>query len=124
VLGVWAITLTTSVYEIANNFVNGDEITRQTILAYGYQEIDPAGVFSFGAIGIWFILVNILALKGGKLNKIHAIFGILLGLGHWLTVVGALISSEPLQMAASILGLLFYPTWFIWLSRKIYKNEF
>lgn len=124
VLGVWAATLTTGVYDIANNFVKGDEFTKNTILALGYQEIDSAGFFSFGAIGLYFIITNIVALRSKNLSFLHGMIGILLGLGHISTLVGALLDNEPLNMLASIVGLLCYPTWFIWLSRKIYLNRF
>jgi hypothetical protein len=116
VLGVWAITLARTVPELAQNYVSGDEMTRIAILAQGLPEIDPDGWFTFGGPGTWLIVMNILALCGGRLSKMHGIVGILLGFSHWATVFAALFEFEPLNLIASAGGALFYPVWFIWLG--------
>lgn len=123
VLGVWAITLTRTAPELARNFVAGNEMTRAALLAHGLPEIDPDGWFMFGGPGIWLIVMNILALKGKRLNKLHAYSGILLGISHWATVFGALFECEPLNLIASAGGAIFYPVWFGWLGMYLLKNR-
>jgi hypothetical protein len=121
VLGVWAITLTRTTPGLAQNFVKGNEVTRTAILAYGLPQIDPDGWFMFGGTGTWLIVMNILALRGGKLPKLHGILGILSGFSAWATVFGALFAFEPLNLIASAGGALFYPAWFIWLGVRFLR---
>ncbi len=121
ILGVWAITLTRATPGLAQNFVKGDEVTRTAILAYGLPQIDPDGWFMFGGTGTWLIVMNILALRGGKLPKLHGILGILSGVSAWATVFGALFEFEPLNLIASAGGALFYPAWFVWLGVRLLR---
>ncbi len=121
VLGVWAITLTRTAPKLAANYVSGDEVTRTALLAYGLPEIDPDGWFSFGGIGTWLIVMNVLALCGNRLPKVQAIIGILAGISAWATVFGALLDFEPLHLIASAGGALFFPVWFVWLGVRLMK---
>jgi hypothetical protein len=116
VLGVWAITLTRTAPDLATRFVNGDEMTRTAVLAMWLPEIDPDGWFSFGGIGTWLIVMNVLALRGRRLPPWHALAGVVLGIGHWATVIAAATEFEPLNLFASGVGALLYPVWFIWLG--------
>ena len=122
VLGVWAITLTRRVPDLAQNYVIGDAVTRAAILATGLPEIDPDGWFMFGGIGTWLIVMNTLALRSGRLPKLHGIAGILLGISHWATVFGALLENEPLNLIAAAGGALLYPIWFIWLGIRFLRK--
>lgn len=116
VLGVWAITLTRTAPDLADRFVNGDEMTQAAVLAIWLPEIDPDGWFSFGGIGTWLIVMNVLALRGRGLPTWHALAGVVLGVGHWATVIAAATEFEPLNLFASGVGALLYPVWFIWLG--------
>ncbi len=121
VLGIWAITLARTAPDLAYNYVNGDAMTRAAIFAHGLPEIDPDGWFTFGGPGTWLIVMNILALRGKKLSRLHGFAGILLGIGHWATVFGALLENEPLNLFASASGALLYPVWYIWLGIRFLR---
>jgi hypothetical protein len=116
VMGVWAITLTRLMPELSRNYVAGSQPIKDAIVAYGLHEIDPDGWFSFGGPGTWLIIVNILAIRGRKLHTVHALAGIMLGIGLWATVFGALFSNEPLNLFAAGTATLFYPIWCVWLG--------
>ena len=122
VMGVWAITLTRLMPELSRNYVAGGQAVKDAIVAYGLHEIDPDGWFSFGGPGAWLIIVNIMAIRGRKLHKLHAIAGIILGIGLWSTVFGALFSNEPLNLFAAATAALFYPVWFIWLGIRFIRD--
>ena len=109
VMGMWAITLTRLMPELAANYVAGGQAVKDAIVAYGLHEIEPDGWFTFGGPGAWLIIVNILAIRGRRLHTLHAIAGIILGIGLWSTVFGALFSNEPLNLFAAGTAALFYP---------------
>lgn len=122
VMGVWAITLARLMPELAAKYVAGGQAVKDAIVAYGLHEIDPDGWFSFGGPGSWLIIVNILAIRGRKLHALHAIAGIILGIGLWATVFGALFSNEPLNLFAASTAALFYPIWCVWLGIRFIRD--
>ncbi len=121
-MGVWAITLARLMPELSSNYVTVGQAIKDSIVANGLREIDPDGWFSFGGPGTWLIIVNLLAIKGRKLHNLHAIAGIILGLGLWATVFGAVFSNEPLNLFAAGTAALFYPIWCIWLGLHFIRD--
>ncbi len=120
--GLWAITLTRTAPVLSGTFLAGDEITRKAILAIGLPQIDPDGWFSFGGPGTWMIVVNILAILGGRLPKWHGVLGILAGICAWATVFASLLSFEPLNLFASAGGAVVYPLWFVLLGIRMIRG--
>jgi hypothetical protein len=122
VQGVWAVTLTRVAPALSATFQSGNEITRPAVLAVGLPQIDPDGWFSFGGPGTWMIIVNILALIGGRLPKGHAALGILTGICAWATVIASVSGFEPLNFFASAGGAVVYPLWFVLLGFRMIKG--
>jgi hypothetical protein len=123
VQAVWAVTLTRSAPGLSAAYLAGNESTRAALMAYGLPQIDPDGWFSFGGPGTWLILINLLALYGGRLPKWHAMLGILAGVCAWATVFASLLSFEPLNLFASAGGALVYPAWFILTGIRLLRPE-
>jgi hypothetical protein len=121
IMGLWAITLARTMPELSTNFVAGSQAVKDAIAAYGLHELDPDGWFSFGGPGTWLIIVNILAIRGKRLPTLHAAAGILLGVGLWSTVFGALLTIEPLNLFAAGTAAIMYPVYFIWLGFRFLK---
>lgn len=122
VLAASFLTLIGFMPELARAYVNGDEIARTAIVATGLPETDPHGFLMFGGPATWLIVVNVLALRGRKLPVLHAWSGIILGLGHWGTVVADVFEIETLNLAAAGAGALFYPIWFVWLGLQLLRG--
>jgi hypothetical protein len=123
VQGVWAITLTRSAPYLSHTYLSGNEVTRTALLAYGLPQIDPDGWFSFGGPGTWLIIINILAILGGKLPKWHAALGILAGVCAWATVFASLLAYDPLNLFASAGGAIVFPAWFILTGVRLLRGK-
>ena len=81
------------------------------------QRFFPAG----GAIGIWLILVNALAISSGSFPEVLTWIGMLAGVGYLLIVIGFLRGGQQnalFYLGGLILGI-GYPVWAIWLGRLI-----
>jgi hypothetical protein len=96
-------------------------MTRTPILVIGLPEIDPKAWFSFGAVGLRLIVMNVLAVRQGGLPASHALSGILLGIGHRATVFTAPIALGPLCLVAWALGALPCPFRHVWLRMKLFR---
>ena len=77
----WAIWLSyAGLPGIAAAFVAGDASTKAALAVVWRSSPDLLGFWGYGAIGIWVLVVSILALRGKDLSSILNIIGILLAL--------------------------------------------
>ena len=51
---------------LAQAYVAGDSATRAAIAAVGLPQLDPLNVLVLGGVGMWLMVVNVLALQGRK----------------------------------------------------------
>jgi hypothetical protein len=95
----------------------------QSLLVVG--RIDFEGSLKFlpagAAIGIWLVLVCLLAMVSGLLPQLLGWIGVLAGAGYVLTVAGFLKGGQqdPLfYLGGAVLGIA-YPVWAIWLGQLL-----
>ncbi len=104
-------------------FAAGDASTRAAIAGIGSVLIDPQGWLSFGAVGLWLLVVNILALRGGMLPKVLSSIGILAAIMLGLVVAGEILGIVILNMiAAGLGGIILGPIWYIWIGVRLSKT--
>ncbi len=85
-----------------------------------------------GAIGIWLLLANFLALRGRVVPTWLAWVGLVAGAGYLMSGVGALIGGpvtvdegpqNPLSSVGPLGIFIVYPVWAIWLGRWMLKQS-
>ena len=104
-------------------YAAGDASTRAAIAGSGSFLVDPHGWLSFGAVGLWFLVVNILALRGGLLPKLLGIIGIVGAILYGLVVAGNVTGIVILSMiAAGLGGIIVAPIWFIWIGVRLSRT--
>lgn len=83
-----------------------------------YEQTITAVLTAGGAIGLWLLLVNILALYVAVLPSGLAISGIIVGVGYILVALGFRIGGQdhPVSYAGAILVTVGYSIWSIWLG--------
>ena len=88
----------------------------------GSRKYFPAGA----GIGIWLILICVLAFVYGQIPQFLAWIGILAGTGYIATVIGFLWSGQQnMLFAIGALGLgITYPIWAIWTGRLLMLGTF
>jgi len=96
----------------------------QALLVFGFVEYEQtitAVLSAGGAIGLWLILANMLALGGEILPAGLVVFGALAGAGYLLAAVGFYRGDQqhPLFYMGSFLIVLGYSVWAIWLGRLL-----
>lgn len=79
----------------------------------GTRHFDPQGFFGFGLVGLWVLVVNLLALRHGFFPRRLAYAGLVVTLAYWLVVAGRVLPSPPLVAAAAFLGGIVGPWWYI-----------
>jgi hypothetical protein len=123
VMAISFLNLLSKVPDLASRYVNGDETTRTALVAVGLPEIDPDGWLLFGGPGIWFVVVNTLALFTLRWPRLLSWAGILVGVFFLCTIPAAILELEPLNMIAAGGGAIFSPLWHIWMGIRLLKFE-
>ena len=67
--------------------------------------LDPHGRMTYGAVGAWFLAINILALPGTRWRRPLSYIGIAGGIGYWLVVAFTVLRMDALVAIAAAQAL-------------------
>jgi hypothetical protein len=98
---------------IAAAYVAGDPSTQAALAATWKASIDLFGVWGYGAVGAWVLVVSILALRGGRLDRPLNMIGIALGITYLLVPAATLLKIQPLLTVSAALGAVFGAIWYV-----------
>jgi hypothetical protein len=102
---------------MAERYMMADAATRAATASNLYLVLlDPHGWISYGAIGAWFLAINILALLSVRWPRVLAIIGIGGGIAYWLVVAGTVFHVEALGTMAAAAGVILGPITLIWIG--------
>lgn len=107
---------------MAQLYINSDSSARAAIAAVGLPQLDPYNILVLGGVGIWYLIINITALKRRIFSKFHGLSGIILGVFMWSAVFAAILKSELLDQIAAGAGAVFAPIWYIGLGVHLLKR--
>jgi Domain of unknown function (DUF4386) len=125
----FAVNLISSVQRLALDpakataYVQGDAAVKAALTVPGAVGVlDPQNWLRFGAVGLWALVVSLLALRGGRWPKPLAWVGIGLALVYWLIVVGG-VAPIPLliELVAGVGALVLGTIWYIWLGLRLLR---
>ena len=106
----------------ATAYVSGDAAAKAAIEVSGPFSLDPQGWLGFGAVGLWVLVVSLLALRAGTWPKLLAYGGIAVAVASWLVVAGFVLNLEILiTIAAGVGGVILAPIWYIWLGQRLQR---
>jgi hypothetical protein len=102
-------------------YVQGDAAVKAALTVPGaLQGLDQHAWLGFGAVGVWFLVVNLLALRGGTWPKPLAYLGIGVTIAYWLLVASSLLQIQLFTSIVAGIGLVILaPLWYIWLGLRL-----
>ena len=101
--------------QLAAGFVEADESAQAALAIMGTRGLDPDAWMGFGTVGLWFLVVNWLAMGGSQLPKGLTYVGLAAGIAYALVVAGNVLSIPVLiAVAAGLGGIVLGPIWYIW----------
>lgn len=119
----WAVVMTAP---IANAYFAGNEVTRIALTTPGSaQQIDLRGWLQWGAVGLWVLVVNLLALRHSAWPRRLAYLGIATAVAYFLTFASTAISglSGIILVVAGVGGVVIGPIWYIWMGVFLYRDN-
>ena len=106
----------------ATAYLEGDAATKAAIEVSGPFSLDPQGWLGFGAVGLWVLVVSLLALRAGTWPKLLAYVGIAVAVAYWFVAAGFVLNLETLiAVAAGLGGVILAPIWYIWIGLRLQR---
>jgi hypothetical protein len=104
-------------------FVAGDASTKAALAVP--NGVDPQFLLRYGTIGLWILVVSILALRGKMLPTVLSVVGIIAAVLYWVFAVndalGVATVVRPVLAIAG--GVIAGPIWFIWIGIRLLKTK-
>lgn len=102
---------------MAERFLVADLPTRAATAGTIYVvPLDLYGWVTYGAFGMWALVVNILALQAKRWPPLLSYVGIGGGIAYWLVVVGYALHINLLNTVAAAAGVVLGPIWLLWMG--------
>jgi hypothetical protein len=109
---------------MAERYMMADAATRAATAGNLYLVLlDPHGWISYGAIGTWLLVINILALHGARWPRLLSMVGIGGGIAYWLIVAGTVLHVEALGTIAAAAGVILAPIALIWIGLILRRSN-
>ena len=99
---------------VADTFEAGDEATRAAIAPLWRATLDPDGILGFGAVGLWVVVVRVLALQRGREPRALWLLGLVLGAAYLLVPVAQIFDVASLVTFAAVVGVVGGLAWYGW----------
>jgi hypothetical protein len=100
---------------VAAAYVAGDAATKAALAPVWRSTLDPYGIFGYGAVGVWILVISALALRSSRLPRpltyVGLAYGVLLLLIPVALLTGA---TTTLLIVVVVLSAIAGPIWWIW----------
>jgi len=101
--------------QLAAGYVQADPSAQAALEVMGPRYLDPDALMILGAVGLWILVVNWLALRGGQLPTVLAYVGLAGGIVYLLALASSLLQLPILvAITAGLGGVILAPIWYIW----------
>lgn len=111
-------------------FTIDTEVEKEALnIALTLMRFDPKGFLSYGIIGLWLIISNVIMHKQKVISKVLFVIGLVAGILVALTLVAEIFDHDPLFMICIILGgSIMVPAYYILMGvnviqKKLYISE-
>lgn len=107
---------------IAAAYVGADASAQTAITTFWRTTIDPFGLWQFGAVGVWLLLVGIVARRSGALPSIGAYLALAAGLAHIVIPVVLLASAQSALAVVALIAAAVIVIWFGWVGLFLWRR--
>jgi hypothetical protein len=107
---------------IASAFVAADDANKGVIATFWRTTLDPVGLWQFGAVGVWLIVVGLVAWRRGRLAPLGAYLAIAAGVSHLIIPLVLLASAQPALAILAVIFALVIVVWFGWVGLLLWRG--
>lgn len=99
---------------VATAFVTGDQGTQAALAAAWKSTLDPYGLFGFGGVGLWVLVLSVLGLRHNQAPRALWSLGIVVGILYELVPLGQIVESSGLIVFTGLAGGIVAAVWYLW----------
>jgi hypothetical protein len=107
--------------KLATAYVAGDESTRAALLATWRSSLDLQAYWQFVAVGVFILLVSVLALRLGRLSAPLCYVGVALGVLHFFAPLGVGLWNASFITAVVAIAIVLAPIWYVWTGMALWR---
>jgi hypothetical protein len=108
---------------IANAFVAADEAGKTVIAAFWRTTLDPWGLWQFGAVGLWLLVVGYVALRTRAIPAIGGYLALAAGLAHIAFPVVLLLAASSALILVAVVAAVVMAAWFAWVGLLLWRRS-
>lgn len=105
--------------KVAAAFAAGDESTRAALAAVWRPTLDPWGVLRLGGVGVWILVLSLVAVRRGPAPRAVWQLGVAVGVGFLVLTLGFGLALGGLFAVMIAVVTLASVAWFAWLGARI-----
>lgn len=106
---------------IAAAYVAGDASTRAVLAVTWRSSLDPQGWFGYAAIGLWIVVISLLALRSNLLPRPLAYLGLVVAILFSLVPISFLLHLPPLLIVVAAAQPITVTIWYIWMGLVVLR---
>ncbi len=103
-------------------YVAGPAATQAALQAISVS-LDPQGWLVDGGVGLWLLVISLLALRGDVWPKVLAYLGIAAGILYWLALAGNVLEIQTLVQIAAGAAIIVGPVFLVWMGLRLRAAE-
>lgn len=107
---------------IASAFVAADEAGKQLIAVFWRTTLDPFGLWQFGAVGLWLLVVGIVAMRSRAIPSLGAYLALAAGVAHLAIPVVLLLSAQSSLAILALVAAAVIVAWFAWVGLLLWRR--
>ena len=108
---------------IANAFVTADAAGQSAIAVFWRTTLDPWGLWQFGAVGLWLLVVGYVALRTRAIPPIGSYLAIAAGVAHIAFPVVLLLSASSALVLVALVAAVVMAAWFGWVGLLLWRRS-
>jgi hypothetical protein len=107
---------------IATAFVGADDAAKGTIAVFWRTTLDPFGLWQFGAVGAWLLVVGIVALRDAGLPRVGVYLAIAAGVAHLAIPITLVAAAQPALTVLALVAAVVIVAWFGWVGMHLWRR--
>jgi hypothetical protein len=108
---------------IAAAYVAADDAAKATIAVFWRTTLDPWGLWQFGAVGVWTLVVGIVALRRARLPQMGAYLAIGAGVAHIVIPLVLAASAQSIFAVIALVAGVIMVAWFGWVGLFMWRRS-
>jgi hypothetical protein len=108
---------------IASAYVAADDAGKAVIAVFWRTTLDPVGLWQFGAVGVWTLVVGVVALRSRRIARVGGYLAVAAGVAHLAIPIVLVASAQTALGVLALVAAIVVVAWFLWIGRVLWRGD-